>query len=117
MIAQAPQRWPSYSHGTRKFVLRRFPFLVVYRELATVIQVLAVAHAHGRTATKSTWEQEPTRSSNQPARLQPFQEPLEQSFQVDTNPINTWFYGENFAAFLQHGRLKGCRVAAIVCQG
>jgi len=48
LIAQAPQRWPSYSHGTRKFVLRRFPFLVVYRELATVIQILAVAHAHRR---------------------------------------------------------------------
>ena len=47
-FAQAPQRWPSYSHGTRKFVLRRFPFLVIYRELATVIQVLAVAHAHSR---------------------------------------------------------------------
>lgn len=48
LIAQAPQRWPSYSHGTRKFVLLRFPFLVIYRELATVIQVLAVAHAHRR---------------------------------------------------------------------
>ncbi len=48
LIAQAPQRWPSYSHGTRRFVLRRFPFLVVYRELATVIQILAVAHAHRR---------------------------------------------------------------------
>jgi plasmid stabilization system protein ParE len=48
LIAEAPQRWPNYSHGTRKFVLRRFPFLVVYRELATVIQILAVAHAHRR---------------------------------------------------------------------
>ena len=46
LIAQAPHRWPSYSHNTRKFVLRRFPFLVVYRELPTVIQILAVAHAH-----------------------------------------------------------------------
>jgi plasmid stabilization system protein ParE len=48
LIAQAPQRWPSYSHGTRKLALRGFPFLVVYRELATVIQILAVAHAHRR---------------------------------------------------------------------
>ena len=48
LIAQAPQRWPSYSHGTHKFVLRRFPFLIIYRELATVIQVLAVAHGHRR---------------------------------------------------------------------
>ena len=47
-IAQAPQRWPSYSHGTRKFVLRRFPFLLVYRELESAVQILAVAHAHRR---------------------------------------------------------------------
>lgn len=32
-IAEAPQRWPTGSHGTRKFLLRRFPFAVVYREL------------------------------------------------------------------------------------
>jgi len=48
LIADAPQRWPSYPHGARKFLLRRFPFLVVYREHGTVIQVLAVAHAHRR---------------------------------------------------------------------
>jgi plasmid stabilization system protein ParE len=48
VIAEAPRRWPNYSRDTRKFVLRRFPFLVIYRELADVIQVLAVAHAHRR---------------------------------------------------------------------
>ena len=48
LIAESPQRWPSYSHDTRKFVLRRFPFLVIYRERADIIQVLAVAHAHRR---------------------------------------------------------------------
>jgi toxin ParE1/3/4 len=48
LIADAPQRWPHYAHHTRKFVLRRFPFLVVYRELANVIQILAIAHAHRR---------------------------------------------------------------------
>jgi plasmid stabilization system protein ParE len=48
LIVEAPQRWPSNSRDTRKFVLRRFPFLVVYRELTDVIQVLAVAHAHRR---------------------------------------------------------------------
>jgi plasmid stabilization system protein ParE len=46
LIAEATQRWPSYSRGTRKFVLRRFPDLVIYRELPDVIQVLAIAHAH-----------------------------------------------------------------------
>ena len=48
LISEAPQRWPNYSRDTRKFVLRRFPFLVIYRELPNVIQVLAIAHAHRR---------------------------------------------------------------------
>lgn len=48
LIAESPQRWPIYFHDTRKFVVRRFPFLVIYRERADIIQVLAVAHAHRR---------------------------------------------------------------------
>jgi plasmid stabilization system protein ParE len=48
LIGNAPRRWPRYSGETRKFVLRRFPFLVIYRELPEVIQVLAIAHAHRR---------------------------------------------------------------------
>ena len=48
MIAEAPQRWPAGPHGTRKILLHRFPFAVVYRELPSVIQVLAVAHGHRR---------------------------------------------------------------------
>ena len=48
MIAEAPRRWPAGLFGTRKFLLRRFPFVVVYRELSSAIQVLAVAHCHRR---------------------------------------------------------------------
>jgi plasmid stabilization system protein ParE len=48
MIAEAPQRWPAGPHGTRKFLLHRFPFAVVYRELPSAIQILAVAHGHRR---------------------------------------------------------------------
>ena len=47
-ISAAPQRWPAGPHGTRKFLLRRFPFAVVYRELPSAIQILAVAHGHRR---------------------------------------------------------------------
>jgi plasmid stabilization system protein ParE len=47
-IATSPSRWPAYSHQTRRFVLRQFPFFVIYRELPNVVQVLAVAHAHRR---------------------------------------------------------------------
>jgi toxin ParE1/3/4 len=43
-ILEAPQRWPTYAHGTRRYLLRRFPYLIVYRELPTGIQVLAVMH-------------------------------------------------------------------------
>lgn len=47
-IAEDPHRWPAGDHGTRKFVLRGCPFAVVYRELPSSIQVLAVAHGHRR---------------------------------------------------------------------
>jgi plasmid stabilization system protein ParE len=46
LTVKFPQRWPKADHGTRKFVLRRFPFAVVYREKQTAVQVLAVAHGH-----------------------------------------------------------------------
>ena len=48
MIAEAPHRWPAGLHGTRKFLLHRFPFAVYYRELPSAIQVVAVALGHGR---------------------------------------------------------------------
>jgi toxin ParE1/3/4 len=43
-IVEAPHRWPAGSHGTRKFILQRFPFAIVYRELPAAIQVVAIAH-------------------------------------------------------------------------
>lgn len=45
MIVDAPHRWPAGSHGTRRFLLQRFPFAIVYRDLPETIQVLAIAHA------------------------------------------------------------------------
>jgi len=47
-ILAAPERWPAGPYGTRKFLLHRFPYVVVYRELPSTIQVLAVAHGHRR---------------------------------------------------------------------
>lgn len=47
-ISQAPTRWPQITHGVRKFLLRRFPFAVFYRELPSGIQVVAVAHSRRR---------------------------------------------------------------------
>lgn len=48
LILEAPQRWHAGPHGTRKFLLHRFPYAVIYRELPSTIQVLAVAHGHRR---------------------------------------------------------------------
>jgi toxin ParE1/3/4 len=48
LISETPMRWPIHVHGTRRFLLRRFPFGVVYRELAETIQIVAVAHGRRR---------------------------------------------------------------------
>ena len=48
MIAQVPERWPLGMADVRKFVLRRFPFLIFYRDLPSMIQILAVAHGRRR---------------------------------------------------------------------
>jgi len=45
LITRSPGRWALGSHDTRRFLLRQFPFILVYRELSDGhIQVLAVAH-------------------------------------------------------------------------
>lgn len=44
-LAETPERWPQYLHATRRFLLHRFPFSVVYRRTGTTLQVIAVAHA------------------------------------------------------------------------
>ncbi len=47
-IGEAPETWPRYRRGTRRFILRRFPFSVVYRIEDDVVYVVAVAHAKQR---------------------------------------------------------------------
>jgi len=47
-IEEAPGAWPPYEHGTRRFLLRRFPYFVVYRTEPTRVVIIAVAHAHQR---------------------------------------------------------------------
>jgi plasmid stabilization system protein ParE len=48
LILSAPNRWPLGEHATRKFVLQRFPYALIYRERETDIQLLAVAHGNRR---------------------------------------------------------------------
>jgi plasmid stabilization system protein ParE len=47
-VTEAPEAWPPYLHATRRFLLRRFPFMLVYRVEAERTLVVAVAHAHRR---------------------------------------------------------------------
>lgn len=47
-IRADPLQWPPHRFGTRQYLLHHFPFLVVYRETETAIQVVAVDHARRR---------------------------------------------------------------------
>lgn len=48
-IRRNPESWPPHKRtGFRKHFLQRFPFIIFYLELPTVIWVSAVAHARRR---------------------------------------------------------------------
>lgn len=44
IIATAPGVWPRFESGTRRYVLRKFPYDLIYRETDSGIAVVAVAH-------------------------------------------------------------------------
>lgn len=44
LIAERPDTWPRYLHGTRRFIMRRFPYAVVYRREPAAVLVVAIAH-------------------------------------------------------------------------
>jgi plasmid stabilization system protein ParE len=44
LIASAPTIWPTFEAGTRRYVLRKFPYNIIYREIRGGIEVIAVAH-------------------------------------------------------------------------
>ena len=47
-IAESPDAWPPFDLGTRRYLLRRFPFSVVYRAEDHRIVIVAIAHARRR---------------------------------------------------------------------
>ncbi|MBI2089561.1 MAG: type II toxin-antitoxin system RelE/ParE family toxin [Deltaproteobacteria bacterium] len=47
-ILESPDRWTRHLHGTRKYLLRRFPYSVIYRVTANAVQIVAVAHGRRR---------------------------------------------------------------------
>ena len=44
-VVDQPLRWPNYLGGRHRFLMRRFPYGVVYRPSSEIIHVVAVAHA------------------------------------------------------------------------
>lgn len=53
-IERTPEAWPSHDHGTRHYLLRRYPFSVMYRIEPTRILVVAVAHGHRRPGYRAS---------------------------------------------------------------
>ncbi|MGQ0736757.1 MAG: type II toxin-antitoxin system RelE/ParE family toxin [Acidobacteriota bacterium] len=47
-IRRLPSAWPPFDHGTRRYLLRRYPFSVVYRIERHRILIVAIAHGHRR---------------------------------------------------------------------
>ena len=47
-IRDAPDRWPIGRNNTRRFLLWRFPFSIIYSEQESVITIWAVAHGSRR---------------------------------------------------------------------
>lgn len=47
-IGDHPGQFPEYASGTRRMVPQRFPYLLVFRETAAGVEVIAVAHGRCR---------------------------------------------------------------------
>jgi toxin ParE1/3/4 len=47
-IQAAPLHWSPYSKHTRRFLVRRFPYLVIFQELTDEILIVAIAHGSRR---------------------------------------------------------------------
>lgn len=46
LVATMPTAWPPSGEGTRKCLMSRFPYLVIYAPLPDEVLVLAVGHQH-----------------------------------------------------------------------
>jgi plasmid stabilization system protein ParE len=47
-IAENPEMYPHYVRGTRRYLLQRFPFYLVYREHPEKLELVAIAHGRRR---------------------------------------------------------------------
>jgi plasmid stabilization system protein ParE len=58
LISQSPLRWPKFDNQRRRFIVRKFPYSIIYELHGEEVVVLAVAHGkrrpnywHERSAT------------------------------------------------------------------
>ena len=47
-IERSPEAWPAFVHGTRRYLLRRYPFSVIYSIERDRILIVAIAHGRRR---------------------------------------------------------------------
>jgi len=47
-ISSSPSTWAAAADTCQRFLLKRFPYAVIYREEKTVIEILAISHNHRR---------------------------------------------------------------------
>ena len=47
-IEQTPELFASFQHGTRRYLLKHFPFSIIYRIQSERIEIIAVAHQRRR---------------------------------------------------------------------
>ncbi|MBL8623214.1 MAG: type II toxin-antitoxin system RelE/ParE family toxin [Myxococcales bacterium] len=45
LVARLPGVWPLFEGGTRRFLFKRFPYYLIYRERDGAVEVVAVMHA------------------------------------------------------------------------
>ncbi len=43
-IVEHPNRFPGHVWGTRRLVMQKFPYYIIYREQTNSIQIIAIAH-------------------------------------------------------------------------
>jgi len=48
LISENPGKYPAHEFGTHRMVLRRFPFVIVFRSAAAGVEIIAIAHARRR---------------------------------------------------------------------
>ena len=44
LVSEEPMRWSAYLDRTRRFLIKKFPFSIIYCHQNQTVQILAIAH-------------------------------------------------------------------------